>query len=202
MSLLVAATSFAQQSQSISRGYDGFAGKNELTAEMGLQASLGGTTPGGFKLFFDYARQMTKLVWLDFKVNPTFDTGYRGATCYDQFGNPYECGAAGLYGNGYAVDLLVGAKLKWLVVHNKLMPYCNFNGGVVPVFGRPYGDDGAAVVVNTGGGLKYFVHPHVAVGGEMSLTLGPGFYSGVNGNPGHNELYRAFNFGVGAEFIL
>ena len=30
----------------------------------------------------------------------------------------------------------------------------------------------------------------------MTFTLGPGFYSG------HTELYRAFNMGIGAEFIL
>jgi hypothetical protein len=200
ISLLVASSSFAQPT--ISRHYNGgFVGPNELTAEMGLQASLGGTTPGGFKLFFDYARRMSNLVWLDFKVNPTFDTGYRQGVCYDQFGDPYACGYSGLYGNGYAIDLLAGAKFKWLVVRNKLMPYCNINGGVVPVFSRPNGDDGAAIVVNTGGGLKYFVTPHVGLGGEINLTLGPGFYGGPN-NTGHNELYRAFNFGVGAEFIL
>ncbi len=183
------------QSASISRRWSGFPGKDELTAEMGLQASLGGTTPGGFKLFFDYAHRLNNLVWLDFKVNPTFDTGYRGAVCYDQFGNPYDCGAVGLYGNGYAIDLLAGVKLKWMTrIH--LMPYCNINGGVVPVFARPNGDDGAALVINTGGGVKYFVVPRVALGGEINLTLGPGFYSG------HNELYRAFNFAIGAEFIL
>src|SRR5947209_13761569 len=152
VTLLVASTTFAQ---SISRRYSGFPGKDELTAEMGLQASLGGTTPGGFKLFFDYAHRLSNLVWLDFKVNPTFDTGYRAATCVDRFGNVYTCGYDGLYGNGYSIDILAGVKLKWLLVHNRLMPYCNINGGVVPVFARPNGDDGAAIVVNTGGGLKY-----------------------------------------------
>ena len=77
------------------------------------------------------------------------------------------------------------------------MPYANINAGVVPVFARPAGDNGAAVVFNTGGGVKYFVTPRIGVGGEMTRSpLGPGFYSG------HNEFYRAFNLGVGAEFIL
>src|SRR5215475_1579792 len=90
VSLLVASSSFAQTT--ITRHYNGnFVGPNELTAEMGLQASLGGTTPGGFKLFFDYARRMSNLVWLDFKLNPTFDTGYRAGVCYDINGNPYPC---------------------------------------------------------------------------------------------------------------
>jgi hypothetical protein len=200
--IAIAATLASSASaQSISRRWDGFPGKDELTAEMGLQASLGGTTPAGFKLFFDYAHRLNHVVWLDFKVSPTFDTGYRGGTCIDQFGNVYACGGDGLDGNGYAIDLLAGVKMKWLVARYRLLPYCNINGGVVPVFARPNGDDGAAIVVNTGGGLKYFVHPRIGVGAEMSVTLGPGFYSGPN-NTGHNELYRAFNFGVGAEFIL
>ncbi len=196
--LLVASSASAQ---SISRRYSGgFPGKDELSAELGLQASLGGTTPGGFKMFFDYAHRLSDIAWLDFKLNPTFDTGYRAATCVDQFGNPYPCGYAGLYGNGYAIDLLAGAKFKWLL-RNRVMPYCNIDGGVVPIFARPAGDNGAAIVVNTGGGVKYFVHPRVGLGGEVNFTLGPGFYSGPN-NTGHNELYRAFNFAAGAEFIL
>ena len=198
LSLTIASSSFAQ---SISRRWGGFPGKDELSAEMGLQASLGGTTPGGLKLFFDYAHRLSNIVWLDFKVNPTFDTGYRGGTCFDRFGNPYVCGVDGLNGNGYALDLLAGVKLKWLIARYRLLPYCNINGGVVPVFARPAGDNGAAVVINTGGGVKYFVHPRVGLGGEMNVTLGPGFYGGPN-NTSHNELYRAFNFAVGAEFIL
>ena len=49
-------------------------------------------------------------------------------------------------------------------------------------------------MLNTGGGVKYFITPRIGVGGEMTFTLGPGIYSG------HAELYRAFNLGVGAEF--
>ncbi|MCU1282357.1 MAG: hypothetical protein JWM53_5903 [bacterium] len=178
----------------VSRRMDGFPGKDELSAQLGFQASLGGGTPGGFKMFFDYSHRLSNLVWLNFKLDPTFGAGETRTICVDQFGNTYDCGT-GFDGNGYAIDLLAGVKLKWMTrVH--LMPYANINAGVVPVFARPAGDNGAAVVFNTGGGVKYFVTPRIGVGGELSFTIGPGFYSG------HTELYRAFNMGVGAEFIL
>ena len=195
---LLVATLFAgaanAQTATVSRRMDNFPGKDELSGQMGFQASLGGGTPGGFKLFFDYSHRLTNLVWLNFKLNPTFGAGETRTICHDQFGNPYDCGT-GFDGNGYAIDILAGVKLKWMTRFH-LVPYANINAGVVPVFARPAGDNGAAVVFNTGGGLKYFVTPRIGVGGEMTFTLGPGFYSG------HTEFYRAFNMGVGAEFIL
>ena len=197
VSTLLAATVLggtASAQTSVSRRMSGFAGKDELSAQLGFQASLGGATPGGFKMFFDYSHRLNDLVWLNFKLNPTFGAGETRTLCYDQFGNPYDCGT-GFDGNGYAIDLLAGVKLKWMTrVH--VMPYANLNAGVVPLFARPAGDNGAAVVFNTGGGVKYFVTPRIGVGGEISFTFGPGFYSG------HTEFYRAFSMGVGAEFIL
>jgi hypothetical protein len=178
----------------VERRMDGFGGKDELSAQLGFQASMGGGTPAGFKMFFDYSHRLSNLVWLNFKLAPTIGAGEAHTTCIDQFGNTYDCGT-GFDGNGYALDLLAGVKLKWMTrVH--VMPYANIDAGVVPVFARPANDNGAAVVFNTGGGVKYFITPHVGVGGEITFTLGPGFYSG------HTEFYRAFNMGVGAEFIL
>src|SRR6266516_2982019 len=147
----LAASAQAQQAQgSVSRSMSGFPGKDEISAQMGFQASLGGTTPGGFKLFVDYSHRLTNLVWL-------------------------------------------GVKLKWMTRFH-LMPYAGIDAGVVPGFARPGGDNGAAIVLYTGGGLKYFVTPRIGLGGEINFTLGPGLYSG------HNEFYRAFNMGIGAEF--
>ena len=184
----------AQAQTYVERRMGGFPGKDELSTQLGFQASLGGTTPGGFKLFIDYSHRLSNLVWLNFKLNPTFGVGSVRGICYDRFGNAFDCGT-GFDGDGYAVDILAGVKLKWMTrVH--LMPYAEINGGVVPVFARPGGDNGAAVVLYTGGGLKYFITPRIGLGGEINFTIGPGFYSG------HNEFYRAFNMGIGAEFIL
>jgi hypothetical protein len=197
---LAASTAMAQQAApppsqgAVVRSYSGFPGKDELSAQVGFQAGLGGTTPGGFKLFMDYSHRLTDLVWLNFKLNPTFGFGSTRGICYDNQGRAYDCGI-GFDGDGYAIDLLAGIKLKWLTrIH--LMPYADINGGVVPVFARPGGDNGAAVVLYTGGGLKYFLTPRIALGGEFNFSLGPGFYSG------HTEFYRAFSLGIGAEFIL
>ncbi|MDB4969506.1 MAG: hypothetical protein JWN44_5195 [Myxococcales bacterium] len=193
--VVLASLSGAAQAQTyVSRSMSGFPGKDEISTQLGFQASLGGTTPGGFKLFLDYSHRLTNLVWLNFKLNPTFGVGSARGVCYDRFGNAYDCGI-GFDGNGYAIDLLGGVKLKWLTRYH-LMPYADIDGGVVPVFSRPGNDNGAAVVLYTGGGLKYFVTPRVALGGEVNFTFGPGFYSG------HTEFYRAFNMGIGAEFIL
>ena len=110
-------------------------------------------------MFFDYSHRLSNLVWLNFKLNPTFGAGETRTICYDQFGNAYDCGT-GFDGNGYAIDLLAGVKLKWMTrIH--LMPYASANAGVVPVFARPAGDNGAAVVFNTGGGVKYFITPRI-----------------------------------------
>ena len=180
-----------------------FAGKNEISAQTGFQSSLGGTTPAGFKLFIDYSRRVSDLVWLNAKLNPTFAVGATAATCYTAADRPFDCGTA-LDGNGYALDTLVGVKLKWQVRRLRLMPYANVDAGVVSIFDRPSHDNGAAVVARTGGGVRYFITPHVAVGGELQLTLGPAFYSPSCPGcaNGHNELYRAIDFAIGAEFIL
>lgn len=194
LAMSLAGVAHAQNNGYVERRMNGFAGKDELSAQLGFQASLGGGTPNGFKMFFDYSHRLTDLVWLNFKFAPTFGVASGRSVCFDNFGNAYDCGT-GFENNGYAIDILGGVKLKWMTRFH-LMPYANINAGVVPIFDRPGNDNGAAVVFNTGGGVKYFITPHVGLGGELSFTLGPGFYSG------HTEFYRAFSMGIGAEFIL
>ena len=197
--LLSSSAAFAQQ-MGVERHMSGFAGRDEISTQIGFQASLGGGTPDGFKLFIDYSHRLTDLVWLNFKINPTFSAGGSRSICVDNSGNEYDC-SSGFQGDGYAIDLLAGIKLKWMTrIH--LMPYVNIDGGVVPIFARPQHDDGAALIVHTGGGVKYFITPRVALGGEVNFGLGPAFYSQGNFNNSHNELYRAFNLAFGAEFLL
>jgi hypothetical protein len=200
--MLVPALSFAQTQYApveVSRGAM-MQGKNEISTQIGFQASMGGTTPSGVKLFLDYSRYLGKIVWLNAKLNPTFDTS-NGGVCVDRFGNAYSCGFGG---EGHAIDALVGVKLKWPVHRYKLMPYANIDVGVVGVYSRPANDNGVAGVLNTGGGLKWWATPHVAVGGELGVTLGGAYYQDTctGCRNAHSEFYRAFNFGLGAEFIL
>jgi hypothetical protein len=196
--LLLAAPAFAQTS--ISRSMSGFPGKDEISTQLGFQASMGGGTPNGFKLFIDYSHRLTELVWLNFKLNPTFGAAGDRTICYDNYGNAWDC-SSGFGSEGWAIDILGGVKLKWMTRFH-VMPYANIDVGVVPIFARPNEDNGAAVVLHTGGGVKYFVTPRIGLGGEVDFTLGPGFYSGSRTVNSHDEFYRAFNFAVGAEFIL
>src|SRR5207247_2328581 len=132
---LFIASSSAWAQSSISRSMSGFPGKDELSTQLGFQASLGGGTPNGFKLFIDYSHRLSELVWLNFKLNPTFATGGDRTICYDNNGNIYDC-SSGFAGEGWAIDILAGVKLKWMTrVH--VMPYANIDAGVVPIFSRP-----------------------------------------------------------------
>jgi hypothetical protein len=196
--LLLATPAFAQSY--VTRSMSGFPGKDELSAQLGFQASMGGGTPSGFKMFIDYSHRLSSLVWLNFKLNPTFGAGGDRSVCYNNRGDVWDC-STGFADEGWAIDILAGVKLKWMT-RFKVMPYANIDVGVVPIFSRPYDDNGAAVVLHSGGGVKYFVTPRIGLGGELDFTLGPAFYSESNTVRSHNEFYRAFNFAIGAEFIL
>jgi len=198
--VLVMAPALASAQMSVARSAS-FAGQNEISTQLGFQASMGGGTPSGAKLFIDYSRHLKSFVWLNAKLNPTFSAEGR-RVCYDNLG-PYDCGI-GLDGNGHAIDALIGVKLKFPTRNPHIVPYANINVGVVGVFSRPGNDDGAAGVIHTGGGLRYFLTPHVALGGEMNFTLGGAHYTESCRGCGndHNEFYRAFDMGMGAEFIL
>jgi hypothetical protein len=198
--LLALAGSPALAQNAISRSMSGFPGKDEISTQLGFQASMGGGTPNGFKLFIDYSHRLSPLVWLNFKLNPTFGAGGDRTVCYNNSGDVWDC-STGFADEGWSMDLLGGVKLKWMT-RLRLMPYANIDVGVVPIFARPNEDTGAAVVLHTGGGLKYFVTPRIGVGGEIDFTLGPAFYGSSRYVQSHNEFYRAFNFAIGAEFIL
>jgi hypothetical protein len=202
--LVLCAPAYAQRTTTVVAGRAPPEGKNELSAQLGYQGDLGGTTPAGVKVFMDYSRKLTNLVWFNAAINPVFAATATHSVCPDRFGNPTDCGL-GLNGDGYAIELLAGIKLKFPISKLPgLLPYCRINAGVVPIFSRPLNDDGVGVVLHTGGGLKYFVTPHVGLGGEFNFSLGPAFYSETcNGcNNSHNEFYRAIDFAIGAEFLL
>jgi hypothetical protein len=179
-------------------------GKNELSAQLGFQGSLGATTPAGIRVNFDYSRQLTNLVWLNFKVMPTFGVGPNRRICQTADGALYDCGSGG-EADGHTVDLVGGIKLKFPITRvPALVPYAQAGLGAAIIFNRPVHDDGAGFILHTGGGVKYFVTPHVGLGGELNVTLGPAWYSETctNCNNAHTEFYRAIDFALGAEFVL
>ena len=70
---LLAATlcaSAASAQTYVSRRMDGFPGKDELSGQLGFQASLGGATPGGFKMFFDYSHRLVEPRVAELQVQP------------------------------------------------------------------------------------------------------------------------------------
>ena len=99
---------------------------------------------------------------------------------------------------------MVGVKLKFktpipLVVEVPLL------GGVEVLYHRDCNDGGAAVpVFRAGAGVKYFLTRNIGVGGGMTFAFGPAFHGRNNCGNGdsYTDLYGAFDFLVGAEFIL
>jgi hypothetical protein len=190
------------QSHSVSRPAP-LAGRNELSAQIGFQAGLGGSTPGGFKMFFGYSRHLRGIFWWNLKVDPTFGAGSPGTICYDSFGYPYPCGP-GFSGNGHAIDFLGGVKLKIPAPRVPLVGYLSIDGGLVGLVGRPYYDDGVAVIFRPGGGFKYFVTPHIGVGAEVNIGIGPAFHSATCStcSNARTDVYGTFELATGAELVL
>src|SRR5262249_51806986 len=109
---LLAQPALAQSSIQKS-GPEMFPANNELSAHIGYQAGFAGqfANPSGFKLFMEYGRRFTDLVWLNIQLNPIFGYGASTGVCYDRFGNAFACGYGGYYG-GWGLELAAGVKLK------------------------------------------------------------------------------------------
>jgi hypothetical protein len=180
-------------------GPENFPGKNELSAHIGYQAGFSGqfANPSGFKLFFDYGRRFTDLVWLDLQLNPIFGYSASANVCYDNRGRPFTCGANG----GWGIEFAAGVKLK-IKTKIPLVVEVPLTVGVVGMFSRQCGDNGAALVLRPGAGAKYFLTRAVAVGAGVNFAMGPGFHGASSCTGSYTDFYAAFDFQLGAEFIL
>jgi hypothetical protein len=173
-------------------------GKNDLSGGFGFQAGLTDHTPGGFKWFNEYSRELGRIVWLNVQLNfvlgGDYHYGYNG-TCYDGHGRPYAC----WYDDnrrfsGWAVETAIGAKLKWRLQKIPLQFHAKFGGIISPVF--MYSAEGVALGYRGGFGVRYFVVPSFGIGGEFMHDIGPVY---INSNVGWH-LYATFDFGVTVEF--
>lgn len=179
-------------------------GKNELSGGIGFVAGLTDWSPGGFKWFNDYARELSRGggkspgVWLNVQLNlSTGGHGYWGAgNCkWDpKTQTYYDCRGYDRFG-GTALELGVGVKLKWRMRQIPLQFHAKL-GGVLDflwmwdAFGLGFGFRG-------GFGVRYFVVPSLGVGAELMLpTVGPAFY---NHNVGTHP-FATIDFNMGVEW--
>src|SRR3989339_422678 len=106
-------------------------GTNELCGGFGFQASLADATPGGFKWFNDYSHQLSQLTWLNVQLNVVLG-GSSGWDCYSRNGKTY-CDHWRRW-SGNALEMAVGAKLKWRARKIPLQIHAKFGGAVVGLF--------------------------------------------------------------------
>jgi len=172
-------------------------GKNELCGGIGFAGDFTDWTPGGFKWFNDYSRQLSKLTWLNFQFNVVLGGGRRYNCHYDPRLKDNVCDYRAHFG-GYAVELAAGVKFKWRLRNVPLQFHAKVGGALdLLVFERP-GDNisGVAMAVRGGFGVRYFFVPSFGLGAEIIPTFGPAFLSDGMGV----EFYGAIDLNVGVEY--
>jgi hypothetical protein len=206
LTAVVLATSFAfcamdAHAEIQKSGPEEFPGKHELDAHLGYHAGFGGTyqNPSGMKLTAEYGYRFHPLVWFDVQLSNVFGFGSPIGPCANSFAT--QC-----YRGGWAFGLAAGVKLKWttkipLVIETPIL------AAVDVLYLRDCGDNGAAgPLLRTGVGAKYFLTKRIGLGANFAFSFGPGFHSGSNvATCQHNsyvDFYGAFEFNIGAEFIL
>ena len=169
-----------------------FAGSNELDGMIGGQIGVH-DSPGGAKLFNEYGYRFSQIAWLNLQLNFAF--GGSDRDCFVNRAGFVECGAF----NGQALELIAGAKFKFSTRHERLVPYAKVGGGLAFIFFPGPDNDGVAPVFRGGGGVKYYVAPVLAVGGEMDMEFGPGFF-GCGRSCTDTTLYFGIDIAGGIEF--
>jgi hypothetical protein len=176
-----------------------FPSKHEISANLGYQAGYGGLigNPNGFKLTADYAYKFHPIVWFDLRVAEVFGFDASTGPCTVNPNGVTGC----YYTGGWATELAGGVKLKFrtsipLVVEVPLLI------GVDIMYGREYGDTGAAIAVHPGVGVKYFLTNRIGLGAQISTAFGPGFHGSSPAHGSYTDFYGYFDFLAGAEFVL
>jgi hypothetical protein len=162
---VVAATALSLLLLSVSAHAHNFRGNNELDGMIGPAFSIQ-DEPGGLKLYNEYGFRVSNLAWFNLQLNFTF-----GGTAHD-------CAFIGncdRFSSGQATEIIAGVKWKFQTRNEKLVPYAKVGGGLAFFFVPGPDNDGVAAVFRGGGGVKYYVVPSLAVGGEMDMEFGPGF---------------------------
>jgi hypothetical protein len=199
--LLLLFAGFAHAAPIQTQGPENYAGPNEISAHLGYQAGFEArfTNSSGPKLFAEYARRITDLVWFDLQLNNTFGFEAGTSTCIDRFGRPYACGGPG---NGWDFQFAAGVKLKIKMQRIPLVVEIPIVLAIDALYNRPCGDTGVAPVLKPGVGVKYFLLRNIGIGGGFNTGFGPAFHQDSNCSTGYTDFYGAFDFQVGAEFLF
>ena len=168
-----------------------FTGNNELDGMIGGSIGVHDTVGGG-KLLNEYGYRLSQQGWLNLQLNFTFGGGQ---DCFfdPRFGR--ECSSF----SGDALEMIAGVKWKFQTRHEKLVPYAKVGGGLAFMFFPGPDNDGVAAVFRGGGGVKYYVVPSLAVGGEMDMEFGPGFF-GCGRGCTDTTIFVGFDIAGGIEW--
>jgi hypothetical protein len=164
----------------------------EIGGVLGI-ASGSRTTPGGLRVGGRFLYQLSDEDWFDGNVAFTFGGG--DAACFRDRADRFVCDH-GLT-DGFGGELGVGVR-RFFAGNEGFRPYARLGVAARVIrFGK---DDvtGFAIPISAGGGVRVRVSDDVAVGGEASLELGPGWL-------GHGlglEFERGFAIGAVAEIAL
>ena len=171
--------------------------RHELSVQVGYQAGFGGSlsSPSGLKITADYGFRFHRLAWFDLQLGNVFGVGSADGACS---ADP----RSSCYRGGW--DFNVSAGVRW-----KLKPTSSVAVeipvlvGLSVLYQRDCGDNGAALpVLRPGVRAVYFLTPRVGLGAGVNLALGPAFHGGGCGKTSYTTLYGAFDFSLGAEFLL
>jgi hypothetical protein len=180
-------------------GPEEFPGKHELSASLGYQFGFGGKvgSPDGARLTAEYAYRFHPIVWFDVQLGQVFGAGPRTDACP---GNAQQL----CYRGGWASELAVGVKVK-IPTRIPVVVEIPILLGIVGLYDRACADDAVGIPVGrTGVGVKYFIQKWVGVGANIDFDFGPAFHQATACKAGgrYTDLYGAFGFNIGAEFIL
>jgi hypothetical protein len=183
-------------------GQEAFPSKHALSTHMGWQAGFGGKygSPSGFKLEADYAYRFHPMAWFNLRAANTFGVGGHEGLCAGSFTN--YC-----YRGGWDFEISGGVELKFPIKQIPLVVEVPLLIGVDVLYNRDCGDNGAAPVVRPGAGVKYFITQKIGLGAMFNFAFGPGIHGSAAGCFGgrtdtYVDFYGAFDFLIGAEFIL
>ena len=169
-----------------------FTGNNELGGMIGGNISVS-NEPGGAKLFNEYGYRMSQQSWLNLQLNFTF--GGNNGNCFVDRNGFVGCDRF----SGQTVEMIAGVKWKFQTRHEKLVPYAKVGGGLAFMFFPGPDNDGVAAVFRGGGGVKFYVVPSLAVGGEMDMEFGPGFF-GCGRDCTDTSIFVGFDIAGGIEW--